>query len=269
MSVWLWLPLATAALTLFAVALVRLPPTPSAIAVNLVALAVLTGAMLAGGWFEVSKMTAIVATAEAVVVFRSTGLGNSTGFRWLVLGGLVVNILIFVGLEASIRGVTLNVLAGSLILATLSGPGAFAVSEDLQRRLSYDLSLAWVLAYSTWDVNFFFFIKDMDTGERTGTLAALGVAQALASLLACGFRAKDYLAGRMFVMLGIGVLVVVVPFEPWLVRSPGWRIPAVEQALHALALGLTLAALVQSILRARRGELPRNLVERALAVGRS
>ncbi|MCB9760784.1 MAG: hypothetical protein H6739_13160 [Alphaproteobacteria bacterium] len=267
MSILIWLVVATLAMTVATVALMRAPPRWMAVGVNLLLIAQLVAVLRTGGGSPIAlmKVFTVGVGANLFVLARATALAERSWFRRLLVFTLAGNIAVLGAREVVLDGMTMNAFAGIGLVLLLALPRTLRVSDDKQRRVTYQVTIGWVLAYAVWDYNFLSMLKDLDGTARVGSWGGLALVQVVATLLACRFRAEDFMVARVCSLVVLGIPILVVPFEPWLMFTPGWRTPGLAQALYALALALVLGAAVAAVLRARRGEAPQNGVEWAVA----
>ncbi|MCB9760785.1 MAG: hypothetical protein H6739_13165 [Alphaproteobacteria bacterium] len=233
-------------------------------------------ALLGGG--GVAWLAAQGADSRIMVIKVSVVLG-----AWMVLGVLKVTdlaergwmkvavVFVFVGnmfsiwmRELTVYGVTLNVVAGLVMMATVALPRTVRVDQTPRRQVFYGLTLPWILLYTLWDINVLLIIKSIGSEARDGIFGGSGVAQILGTVLACRFRPERYLEARIHIMSLYILCASLEPISSRMLRTPGWNTPEVTLPLHVAALAVAIWVVVRSIRRALRGEAPQNPVELAI-----
>ena len=221
------------------------------------------------GFFGPIKFLTLCVTVLLIAGLRFWGWRRKPLARTLFYLIVVVNIAEAVGFETldlalggperKMGGNVLNVLAGIILVLTQALPRKVSVSDSPDRGLRYDLGVFWILAYTLWDFTFLYGTNppDRPTGEWTG----LAVIHLSAPLFLMGRDGALYAQMRVYSLWIVAGLALIVPFEPWLYRTPEWHNRSLSDALAFASLGLTALLFVQQLRAGTRAAVPANPVQ--------
>ncbi len=273
----LWLVAATVLIALISLLLSRLPSSLHVAAILLIGLAVsaylfATNFATAAGSFLYLKLLTLVVSALILAGLR---FWKWTRYSWaLILGYLILWLNIFEavafeifdvvtgGPERLYGGNLLNAAAGIILLLTQARPRLIATdSGDPGRNLFYDLGPLWVLVYTVW--NFTFVYGTNPPGHPTGEWAGMACVHLGAPLLLVLF-ARDsrlYIQMRTYALYLSIALVLLVPYAPFVHRTPNWHSFAAADFLAGMSLTFAVLLLLKHLRAGRHGNLPANPVE--------
>lgn len=273
-AVVLWIAAFTTLLALVTYGIAKLPRAWNlfffgAISILILAYLVATDFRTVEGFFGLIKFVTLCVSAFLIASLRFYDWWRKPWARLLFYLILVINILEAVafevldlsvgGPERSQGGSVLNALAGIMLILTQALPRRVTVDDELTHHLRYDLGVLWILVYTLWDFTFVYGTNP--PGRPTGEWAGLAVVHLMAPLCIMARNGTLYIQMRMYSLCILAGLALIVPFEPWLYRTPDWYHRPLADALAYISFGLATLLFLLQFRAGARSDVPANPVQ--------